>query len=566
MKNLNSLYKATALGLAMVLGTSVLVMNGCKNPVEDIKVAIATQTLSKSATLIRFVKANPSGAALPATITVTIGGAGKDLVQTDNGGKDFVASNGILPLSLNRFANPTAAAPVVFTVSANVAGYAPVFKQITISSVDDIINVELPLLSYTAPADGTAIVQTEKALTGGVSVADTKFETTASTATPQSVDVVLAAGTQLQDANKQPINAASVKTTMVYYGTNDTDALDAAAPFLVAVNPIGPNGQPITGEVSFVTAGAISINMTAGTTDVKNFSKPMSADIEINPALINPITGVAVKAGDVIPVWSLNEATGQWKHEGTTTVTNAGGKLVATISISHLSTWALNWYNAAAACNTSFNLTLGTDAKAYEGYSVEILTANNQRIIRLYSNLSLLSARSADLLRQAEGNVVSALTRLNILPAKIVVSSRHDDPTSIVLEQSVTACGTYNINIPAPQITDFIDTEILFSAECTNKKMVAYPTTWVVLTDVTEGTFSDQHMQDGKLNLKLKNGHSYTVTAVYDKKTYTSEAVKIDRTSTINVSNASGLVVNGVYNAASKKLPLTAKMTVNNCK
>ena len=558
MKNLNSLYKATALGLALVFGTSVLVMNGCKNPAEDIKVAIATKTLSKSATLVQFVKANPSGPALPATIAVTIGGPGKDFVQTDNGGKDFVASNGLLPLSLNRFSAPSAANPIVFTVSANVAGYAPVFQKITIASDADLKNAVIPLVSLTTPPAGSAVVQADKPLTGGTTAVETKIETAVSATTPQAVELVLPAGTQVQDANKQPIAATTLKTTIVYYGTTNADALKAAAPIMTAVNPIGPNNTPITGNVSFITAGAVSINMTAGNTAVKNFSKAMTAEIEINPALINPNTGVAIKAGDVIPVWSLDETTGQWKYETTVSVTSAGGKLVALISINHLSTWALNFYTTTA-CPFTVTINLAADIKAYAGYTV-VYEHAGQALAVLTSELST-NAPAGTTSIQIKNPVPAAFK------GKVVVyAASATGLTKITESPSLANCNDFTLNIPSPAFTDFVDTDISFVARCTNKDIIAYPTTWMSLKDITDGTAINIHMVDGKVNAKLKNGHSYTMSAVYDEKTYTSETVVIDRTKSVAISNAAGLKVSGAYSTANKKMVLDADFTTGTCK
>jgi len=558
MKNINSMFKATALGVALVFGTSVLVMNGCKNPAEDIKVAIATKTLSKSATLIQFVKANPAGAALPAQIPVTIGGAGKDFVQTDNGGKDFVASNGLLPLSLNRFSAPSAANPIVFTVSASVAGYAPVFQKITIASDADLKNLVIPLVSLTTPPDGASVSQTTKALTGGTSATETKIETTVNATTPQSVELVLPAGTQMQDANKQPINATSLKTTVVYYGTTDIDALKAAAPIMTAVNPIGPNNTPISGNVSFITAGAVSINMTAGTTAVKNFSKAMNAEIEINPALINPNTGVAIKAGDVIPVWSLNEETGQWTYETSTSVISVAGKLVARITISHLSTWALNFYTTTA-CPFTVTINLGADIKAYSGYTV-MYEYNGQTLAVLSGEISTIAPAGTTSI-QIKNPVPSAFK------GKVVVyAASSTGLTKIVESPALSNCSDFTLNVPAPAFTDFVDTDISFVAKCTNKNIIAYPTTWMSLTDKTDGTSTNVHMIDGKVNAKLKNGHSYSMSAVYDEKTYNSETINIDRTKAISLSTAAGLKVTGAYNSGTKKMVLDAEFVVTDCK
>ncbi|RYE15360.1 MAG: hypothetical protein EOP51_26935, partial [Sphingobacteriales bacterium] len=493
-----------------------------------------------------------------AKITVVIGGPDANSVQTDNGGKDFVASNGILPLSLNRFSTPSAADPTVFTVSADVAGYAPVFQKITITSESDLKSIVIPLVSLTAPPAGAAVSQTTKTLTGGTSVAETKIETTVTASTPQAVELVLPAGTQVQDANKQPINATSLKTTVIYYGTTNPEALNAAAAIMTAVNPVGPNNTPITGDVSFITAGAVSINMTAGTTAVKNFSKPMSADIEINPLLINPVTGAAIKAGDAIPVWSLNEATGQWTHEGSATVKSEGGKLLATISITHLSTWALNFFTTSS-CPFTATITLGADIKAYSGYVVAY-EYNGQTLAVLGSDISTIAPAGT-----------TSIKIKNPVPfsfkGKIVVYTKTSAGlTKIVESPLMTNCNDFTLNVPAPAFTDFVDTDITFVAKCTNKDIIAYPTTFMTLKDATDGTSSNVHMVDGKVNVKLKNGHSYTMSAVYDEKTYNSETINIDRTKNVNVSTAAGLKVTGSYNTGSKKMTLNADFTTGTCK
>ena len=362
----------------------------------------------------------------------------------------------------------------------------------------------------------------------------------------------------MQDANKQPISATSLKTTIVYYGTTDVDALKAVAPIMIAVNPVGPSNTPITGNVSFITAGAVSINMTAGTTAVKNFSKAISAEIEINPALINPNTGVAIKAGDAIPVWSLNEETGQWTYETSTTVISAGGKLVARININHLSTWALNFYTTTT-CPFTVTINLGADIKAYSGYSI-MYEYNGQTLAVLSEEISTIAPAGTTSIQ------IKNPVPYSIKGKVVVYMASSTGLTQVVASPSLSSCSDFTLNVPAPTFTDFVDTDISFVAKCTNKNIIAYPTTWMTLTDKTDGTSTNVHMIDGKVNAKLKNGHSYSMSAVYDEKTYNSETISIDRTKPVSVSTAAGLKVTGAYDAASKKMVLDAEFAVADCK
>jgi hypothetical protein len=89
--------------------------------------------------------------------------------------------------------------------------------------------------------------------------------------------------------------------------------------------------------------------------------------------------------------------------------------------------------------------------------------------------------------------------------------------------------------------------------------------TWVVVKDVTDNVSTDQLVSNGQLNLKLKNGHEYSVTAIYDGKTYSSPNIKIDQNTNINISNTA-LKVFGSYDSGTKKLGLKAEFPLSDCK
>jgi len=560
------LYSAAAL-IAIFAGA----LSSCKNPAQDIKVAIATSTLNKTALLIKFTKANAdAGSALPAAIPVTAGGQGASFVQTDAGNNKFVAANGMLSLSLNRLSTPSVSNPVEFTIAANVEGYAPVFYKfvITDSKLEQVL--EIPLLSYTAPADGTSVSVDTKPLTAGVATAATAIDLPATAKTPQSVEVVMPAGTQMLDANKQAINATSLKSTVVYYGTSDEDAYRAYEPNLMATtNVIGQDKKPVTEPLVFITAGVVSINMTAGSTAVKNFSKPVAAELEINPELVNPITGNKVQAGEAIPIWSRNEETGQWTYERTANIVrNPDGKLAVKFEMTHLSAWGPMW--PIKICKTgAFNpisMNFGYLPSSSSPPTVRLMTPTGQ-LLTPPTPIAIAPGQSGALILGQPFNFTFPEVKNAIVVVTNSLSNSH-----LASAPLPDICGgaafTMQVPLPATFATE-VDTEINFTAICTNKNIVAYPTTWVRVTDVSAisslGTSTlDIHMKDGKLGLRLRDGGSYTVSTTYDGKLYTSAPIKIDTFRGVDVKNTSGLTVKG--SVFGKVMKLDASFSSGTCK
>jgi hypothetical protein len=125
----------------------------------------------------------------------------------------------------------------------------------------------------------------------------------------------------------------------------------------VIVNPTNPS--------YFTTAGWFSMELKTETgKKVDAFSKPFDVEMPINRNVVNPNTNLAVKVGDKIPIWSMNNKTGVWKKEGEAMVFDAGGGLLKTkYSIKHLSDWNLdflqNGCNAGTAITVKYNIPPG---------------------------------------------------------------------------------------------------------------------------------------------------------------------------------------------------------------
>jgi hypothetical protein len=551
MKSFSRYYIAAAIAGLFLLSA----INACKKPTDGIDLIVNTSSLSKAPTLIRFVNANAnSNTALPANISVSINGSGAGMVQVDGGGTNFTAVTGLLPLSLIKAANPSITNPVTFTLYASVAGYAPVSETITITG-NTVSNVVVPLVEYANPANGTAA--TVKNTTGN-SQAITVNTTTNATTTETS-SIIIPAGTQFKDGNGIAINSTQLKSSVVYFGTGNAQSYSAIPGSFSAVNAIGPNGQQLSAGSSFVTAGLLSINMTAGNTAVKTFSKPVTISMEINSNLVNPQTHQVVKAGDAIPIWSLNEQTGQWTYESTATIgKDASNKLVVVFPITHLSGWSASWYGAACPSALSVALRMpGTGVPVEGDYMIALATTNNQPVSTF--NVSELKD--------------DFTTTLTNVPAdagdlKVLVYSRNNGAlTKIGETNTFAACsqGSVEVNIGAQTVPEYIKTNIKVTAKCTTKQVVAYPSAWLTLKDVTAGTTSNVYMADGLASANLIDGHSYSIITTYSGKTYNSSAFKLEKASGVTIPAINGLSGTTNYNSATNSIDVDAAFVLTDC-
>ena len=547
-------YKARLAAFCLLAACSAVIYS-CGKPLDGIDVIVTTGALSKSPTLVQFVNSNSdSPTPIPTSIDVTIGGPDKALVQTEDGGSTtFKATNGHLAISLSRKANPTTTNPVVFTVSASPTGYVPVLKTFTITSDTAKLIVKLPLVEITRPGDGIAYVAQNLALTSGTSAASsTTITVPTRTDAPQSASLNIAASTQMKDASGAAVSATSLSYNIVHYGTGSAEANSAFPGGFMPTNVIGADDKIIS-QLAFYNAGTLSIRMTAGTTAVKSFSKPVNVTIEISKTLINPTTGRAVAIGDAIPIWSRDETTGQWKNEKSTgVIAESAGKFYVTFPITHLSDWGLMWSSPVANFIPNF---IGPQVPFFQGYQINA-SIYNQVFMNLINPFGSF-------------NVPSLTFPTGFGSIGLTLFSNFGDPTVPVFQSEVNPAsqGTVNITVPTPTV-EYIAADITLVGKCTSKQVVAYPSTWITVTDVTDVTDlteSPVYATDGKISTSFISGHTYKATTTYNGKTRTTAAFKVDKTTNLSINGTEGLTGTAVYDAVSGRLKVDATFTVGTC-
>jgi hypothetical protein len=192
----------------------------------------------------------------------------------------------------------------------------------------------------------------------------------------QVVTIDIPAGTSFEDAAGNVISGATLTSTVVSFSSTDPASLNAFPGGTASDNIKDQSGATVAGR--FRTAGFADITMAVGTTEVKTFTKPITLHMGVSSDQINPATGTLFAAGQTIPVWSYQIATGQWAYEQVATIVAGPNGLEAAFPTTHLT-----YYNLAVMeniCNSSsvvFNTGLTSTS---ESFLVDIFAANDPNI------------------------------------------------------------------------------------------------------------------------------------------------------------------------------------------
>ncbi|MDT3403620.1 hypothetical protein [Mucilaginibacter terrae] len=550
----------TKSALAGIACAVLIGVNGCKKPIDDLDIIVNTGTLSTTPTLVQFVNANTSSTTkLPENFKVTITGAGASYLQVDGGGNNFTAIKGYLPLSLVKGTHPSKNNPVTFCISATLPGFAPISQTVTLTN-DNATAPIIKLVEYAKPVSGTTAVTRETTIsTSTGTTAVVNINTPVNNDVDEATRISIPSGTKMLDAQNNAITATQLSSKVVYFSTGNNEAAAAFPGGFDMINAIGPNGQPINNASTFVTAGLLSIDMTAGSTPVKGFSKPVTISMDINPDLVNPQTKQTVKVGDIIPVWSLNEQTGQWKYESTTTIArNSSNKLSVSFPITHLSAWCANWYSTN--CGSDLNVTLhipNTNEDINGDYQISLVTANNQPVA------SYITSNINDGFKAVLSNFPSDAGDLKV----IVYSNTSNGLTKLGETSFFSACGRGSVDVTLSGLAtvDYVKTNVKVTARCTNQQVVAQPSTWLTLKDNTSGQSINIYMTNGVSSANLINGHSYSISTTFAGKNYNSASFKLDKATGVNIPSVDGLSGTANYDQTADAITVEAKFVLENC-
>ncbi len=260
----------------------------------------------------------------------------------------FTVTEGVLAFSVAE----SATLPLDLVLVADAPGYFSTSTHLHIGAEGDF-NFIARMVNATNPPEGVSVVEQSIGSadgTGTLPLAAT-VSTPAESNTGAATTVAVPAGTRVTTADGTPLTGQLV-AQVAYFNNVDRSSL-AAFPGGFDVNvPTGTGSAREDGV--FISAGFTAVNISdSNGNHAASFNQPVAVTLGVPAATVNPETGEAIAAGDVVPFWSYNEATGRWSDEGTVTVADDGaGNLFAAGETDHLSYFNLDWfYGGSARCS-----------------------------------------------------------------------------------------------------------------------------------------------------------------------------------------------------------------------
>lgn len=549
---MKTISKKIGLGIALLL----FLFCSCKKPMDGVNINVNTESL-KSPMMLKFVNAKLMATNQPKNFNITIGGQNPGFVFAGDGTKATKVNNGILELALDKSANPTPSNPIKFTVTANAPGFAPTTTNIIVTDVDKPEVIVINLAEYANMPSGTSLSNSTKTISNGTATTELVLTTPTSAGMTEKTKITIPTGTSFLDADGKVIIANKLTAKVIHYGTTSEESLSAFPGGFYADNAIGADGLPINGGVFFKTAGFLAIDLVAGDKEVKGFTKPVDIEMEIENTLINPTTGLQVKENETIPLWSLNNETGQWRNEGTASfVKNSVGKLIAKAQISHLSYWNFDWY--WGSCNGGANRgTITINAPQYsssEFYKLVAVTAD-----RSYSYTKQIYVPNGT-------NRVNSVYNLPNIEGKFEI---YNMSGKLLAESQIypTLCGQNTVfKLPESTPPSIVNVSLNLKVKCSGKSLATGFNGYAYIYEINNywWNYKFLYVQNGNVQSVFKTGAQYYIYVYRDRQWYSTQF--IFETKDFILPTQYNITGTATYNQATKNLSVNALYVSPNCK
>jgi hypothetical protein len=341
---------SSALVLVMGCVLTMFIAQSCKpeDIFKDTNVFIGNEVLF-TAISIQAVDADIEAERIPEKMTVEITGRDKDKIFSPVGEKIGTPDGNIINLAIRRSDIPTENTPLIFTVIIKAEGYLDGIRNFTIGNGKsvNVTSIRLVSTALDAQPQGITMISKDVPVNNLTGVAQDIVLTTPNSnlrgSKSEAVTAKIKAGTKFLDKSGTALSGtASIRLTH-FDAVNESSVVSFPAG-LNADYVVDSTGKQIP-PGQFTTAGFIAFDMTVGGIKVDKFSQPLDMSMDINNAgkIRNPETNQAVKAGDSISVWSLNESFGVWQQEQKVKIVAENGGLKAQFSQKHLSWWNIDF-------------------------------------------------------------------------------------------------------------------------------------------------------------------------------------------------------------------------------
>jgi hypothetical protein len=482
---------------------------GCKKIVtDDLTINVNTDVLV-SPTAILFENAKSGATKQPTNFTLEISGKDADKVLSAIGNKTFEVQNGFIYLNLVKGVNPTVENPIVFQIKGKASGFEPFMKDVVISSNEEqLLNIKL--IEEGNLPKGLIEEKTTATLQNGVFTKQEVIKTSVDDNTSNYTKLTIEPGTTMKDINGEIITGSKLDVNVRYFDPT-TEAIDVFPGGLNPQNVLDEKGNEIEGGVNFISSGLMQIEMKANDKIVKNFSKPISAEMQLSPHEANPFTGEKLKQGDTIPLWSRNDITGQWKAEGTADVVYDNGILVAKFKINHLSSWNLDFvcWMPTSAIPLDVIFTTKTGESKTGNIRATMYTQNGSYIT--YNHFGSVKDQQVSRLPFTPNGVTVYLELTNYENGKKFKTELFNPTTK----------GKVYVDLTSILQTELVNVSLKYTIKCTNNKFTPKGRTFITITDLLTNSrkiISTPSMKSNTISENLKfslvNNREYKIETI----------------------------------------------------
>jgi hypothetical protein len=293
-----------------------------------------------------------------------------------------------------------------------------------------------------------------------------------------SAELVIDQGTELQDAQGNPVSGSTLSVEVTYVESQEAGASDDGEAISIAnVIPEGLNGNTQGADV-LIPVGIAEINMSVGDAEVKKFSQAITVTINLPKETIFPSTGQEIEEGNQFTVRSYDEDTKLWTTEDSlATVGDLDGDVYpANFEVDHLTFFALA--DPVAACVSDVTFTFSGDQipdnslimslQSDEIYQSELLSSVD-------ANGAVLSATADKFLPLSENTAEPGAASKELgLAANAAATVTVKDLSGNVWYQSqpnISICGqTIDVELDNPVET--VSENLDISLVCSNDSLV----------------------------------------------------------------------------------------------
>lgn len=306
-----------------------LVLAGCGSslaPEEPVFVPPAPPPAVSTVVTFSVTDSNAGNLLTGATTTLSFGGAGAGSLRSLAGAAitNVTTTTGVAQVQLASGTTPSATAPLSFTVTATRSGNVTVTEVVRLTGTDNAaITVNMLPLQTTAgavtnlpPTAAAGNVTTASVTTAGSLPANSggNFVASASLAPAATPTAAVQASIAIP-----PTVTASVNGTTTPAAVGNVAAqivvVDPAASTSANVLPVAP-AAPVTGTAPTTLdtpASVAKIVLTDSAGNVINrFSAPITLTLDMPASTVNPDTNAPYALNATLPIFTFNEATGEW--------------------------------------------------------------------------------------------------------------------------------------------------------------------------------------------------------------------------------------------------------------